>query len=123
MMKRSPIKRKVGLKRSIKPMKKTALRKVSKKQIRRLGDYKKTMQEYLAAHDFCERCGLDFRHGHAKSLHHKRGRGKYLADPRYYSALCISRHNHFTNEYIEGCHDWVEAHKKEARNEGWVLYD
>ena len=42
--------------------------------------------------------------------HHKKGRGKYLADKRFFMAACAFHHQH------------IEDHKKDARKRGYILY-
>lgn len=96
-MKKSPLRRKKGL------------RKVSAKQKGRLAEYYRKRDEYMATHPFCEMhlmAGLKFP---AQDLHHKRGRGKYLCDERYFSSLCRL------------CHDTIHNNPSWARKTGWLI--
>lgn len=42
--------------------------------------------------------------------HHKKRRGKYLSDKRYFMATCFAHHQ------------WIEDHKNEARERDYILY-
>lgn len=83
---------------------KKGLRKVSKKQSERLVKYTKAKKLYLKDHPFCEMCSAQ-----AEQIHHKRGRGIYLADPLYFSALCAP------------CHEKIHRNPNWARDNGWLI--
>lgn len=101
-------------------MKKTRLKRASGKRIKENKKYITARDEYLADKEFCERCKTKFDGTTPKSLHHKKGRGKYLADKEHFSALCTDRYN--GKKTIEGCHDWIHRNPNEARKEGWLLF-
>jgi len=103
-MKRSPLKRKTRLKRSAKPLKRTPLSPVSKKQQKRLQDYSVVRKAYLEEHPVCEACGQR----EATEIHHKEGRGSKTADPTTFMSIC------------RRCHNWIHAHPNRAREEGWL---
>lgn len=117
-MKRTPLKRKSWMKRSQKPMKKTALKRgisqlkrtklkqVGTKQAKKLKSYAKKKKEYYEEHPNCERCNSASN----LTLHHKMGRGQFLDDERYFMTACMT------------CHDEIEGNKKQARKDGWILY-
>lgn len=103
-MKKSPLRRKKGL------------RKVSAKQKGRLAEYYRKRDEYMAEHPLCEVClelnkslHPDMLAYPAVDLHHRRGRGKYLCDERYFCATC--RHHH----------DLIHRHGDWARKNGWLI--
>lgn len=85
-------------------MKKTPLRKVSKKQSRRLTEYRKAKASYMEEHRHCEMCSAP-----SQQIHHKRGRGIYLADPEFFAALCAP------------CHEEVHRNPNWARENGWLI--
>ena len=75
--------------------------------------YEREKEKWIKEHPFCQfsvmedlQCGVTY----PVTLHHKMGRGKYLADSRYFMTACL---NH---------HAWIEAHKKRARELGYILY-
>jgi hypothetical protein len=83
-MKRAP------LLRSTKRMKRTPLRKVSKKQSGRLRKYYPIQVEFLKKHKWCMICmalhGVKVR---SSEVHHSRGRnGRLLYDTRFFVASC-----------------------------------
>lgn len=87
-------------------MKRSPLRKVSKKRSSDLVKYNKAKKEYLDSHERCEICEC-FK---ARVIHHKKGRlGPLLWDQRYFMALC------------EPCHDTVETKKEWAMKMGYRL--
>lgn len=85
-------------------MKKTPLRKVSKKQSKRLTEYAKVKADYMKDHLVCEMCG-----DRSRQLHHKRGRGRYLCDPFFFAALCA------------WCHNKIHENPNWARATGWLI--
>jgi len=103
-MKRSPLKRKTPLKRSTKPLKRTRLSPVSKKQQKRLRDYSAVRKDYLDEHPVCEAC----LQRPAEEIHHKEGRGSKTADPTTFMSIC------------RRCHNWIHANPNRAREEGWL---
>lgn len=70
----------------------------------------------------CRRCGTNVR-GREFSRHHRKPRkmgGANRADANRLSnivTLCGSATT------PGGCHQWVETHRDEAREAGWLLYD
>lgn len=90
-------------------MKKTPLRKVSKKQSKRLTEYAWAKKKYMEDHPYCE-SHMGFGEViKATQLHHKKGRGIYLADPSYFAALCSA------------CHSFIHEHPNWARDAGWLI--
>src|SRR5687768_7920981 len=102
-MKRSPLTRKVGLKPSRKPMKRSPLRKVSKKLAPKLKQYSIQRKRFLEENTICPVTGLP-----TVDVHHAFGRGPYLLDESTW--IAVSR---------EG-HDWIHAHPNQARAKGWL---
>lgn len=97
-----PLRRKTPL-RAKSALKKTPLRRVSKKRAKENQEYAKVKREYLKAHPVCEGC----HSAKATSLHHYRGRIKgLLCDTRFFKALC------------HGCHEFVHLCPLNAREMG-----
>jgi hypothetical protein len=87
-------------------MKKTPLRRVSKKQQARLRIYYKLKDDYLSQNPVCEICNK--RGSGSTDVHHKEKRGPKLNDVSTWAALCRQ------------CHSYVEDNKSWAREEGWL---
>lgn len=86
-------------------MKRSPIRRVSKKR-RKLNDiYKLTAEKYLEAHPICEVC----KEAEATQIHHKARRLNYLCEPRYFLAVCY------------GCHRFIEDHPAASMKAGWTL--
>lgn len=51
-------------------------------------------------------CGRTF----GVTVHHRKGRGKYLDDERYFSTQCMCHHA------------WIHSHMKKARELGYILF-
>lgn len=109
-MKRSPLKRKARLK------------PVSDRRAKENAVYRKVRKEYLAAHPYCEICLAEHRieclkkaevHGvnRATEIHHRKGRGKYLNDVKFFLAVCRK------------CHNAVGDNPKWAESRGYLLKD
>jgi len=86
-------------------MKKTPLRKVSKKRAEELKEYKKLREELLTPSVTCEVC-LTRK---ATQIHHKKRRGKYMLDQSTYLPCCAE------------CHRKIEDNPKWARDCGYSL--
>lgn len=105
--------------------KKSKLSRKSNKESSRQSKYRKASKEYLEDHPRCELCG----NPSSLSIHHKMGRsGEYLWDKSFFMTLCLlgyamdraypdSNHSH-----TGGCHGWVEANKRLARELKLILY-
>ena len=88
-------------------MKRTPLRKRSKKRSRQEAEYSKLRLLYLDRHPFCQAklpgCGLK-----ATEIHHKKGRvDKDLTDNTEWMSVCRS------------CHQYIETHPVEATELGF----
>lgn len=101
-MKRKPLKRKTGLKR-------TPIRRVSAKLSKELKRYYVLRQEFLVENPMCSVAISKDCSVWASQIHHKLRRGKYLNDTSTWMSLCWR------------CHEWIEAHGKYARKMGWIL--
>lgn len=83
------------------------IKQISDKQKKRLEEYEKARDEYMAAHEVCEVRGC---YNLANDLHHKAGRvGSLLSDKKYFMAVC------------RGCHENIHEHPKEAEREGYIV--
>lgn len=100
------------------------LRKVSKKRKKEHLEYSKVSKKFLIENPECEICG---QREHL-SVHHKKGRGKYLCDTEHFMVACVvgnyldavyPESNHF---HTGGCHGWIEANKEKARELGYITY-
>lgn len=69
----------------------------------------KIKKQFLIDHPFCECKRLECKGGKAVDLHHLKGRGIYLNDPRYF--LAMSRE----------CHNWIKENSKEALELGLIV--
>ncbi len=98
-------------------MRKTPLRKVSKKKATEQAIYRQLKNEALSSQPLCEFPTL-YSNGYepgcvnrATQVHHAKGQqGALLNDKRYWWLLCMEHHR------------WVEDHKNEARKMGLILY-
>lgn len=105
------IQRRQYLKRSTKPLKRTPLRRMSKKRRRESVIYSEKRKIFLQSHPWCEvavgvatECVGGNR---STDVHHVAGRlgGNYL-DESTWKASCRS------------CHDWIHNHPGQARQRG-----
>jgi len=91
--------------RRTKLLRKTAIRKVSRKREMELKVYRVLREEYLREHPCCEFPGCATR---AQDIHHKKGRGKWLNVSDHFMGLC--RHHH----------RWIHDHPSQARGLGYL---
>ena len=84
------------------------IRKVSKKQAKRLTEYTVLRTKFLVEKNMtCERCG---KVDPEIQLHHRRGRiGNNLLDVSTFMAVCYE------------CHRWIELHPEESKLAGFSL--
>jgi hypothetical protein len=88
-------------------MKRTPLRKVSKKRAKELRKYYWERGNFLAMRRFCEMPKVGICLNPATDVHHEKGRrGKTLLDKRYWWAMCREHHR------------WIHDHAREARKLG-----
>jgi len=103
-MKRSP------LKRSTKPLKRTQLKRVSKKMAKAYETYRQRRKDFLAEHPFCEVeivvPGVLSCMGASCDVHHINKRGPYLNDTSTWLAVCRE------------CHTFIHNNPKIARELG-----
>jgi hypothetical protein len=78
----------------------------SDKMTSKLEDYYIERKKYLNVHTHCEAIGCKHK---ATQIHHRKGRGKYLCDPRYFMAICDPHHK------------WCEANPAEAKKLGYSV--
>lgn len=87
-------------------MKRTPLRKVSKKRRSQLGEYSKLRRDYMKAHPICAMCN----NAKASDIHHRNGRnGDRLNNTVFWVSLCRS------------CHTYIHDHPGFARDHGWLI--
>jgi len=94
-------------------MKKTPLRRASKKRAADLKIYRAVAPSFLEDNPRCQCPGPDGRPcpNEATQIHHMKGRlGPLLTDVQWWMAVC------------QACHVYIEDHKKEARKRGLILY-
>jgi hypothetical protein len=84
------IQRHTPLRRSSKLLKRSSLRKVSKKHAKELRTYSKLRKAFLEEHTTCQYPGCSSR---AEDLHHKAKRGKFLNDTTQFMAVCRYHHD------------------------------
>ncbi len=104
-MKRTPLKRKTGLKRTGK------LRMRSKKRQKEEAQYNKRVKEWKLENPWCRACPAVFPMDPApqptKDCHHMAGReGKLLLDEKWWLPVC------------RDCHSWIGASPNTARELG-----
>lgn len=88
-------------------MKRTRLRRVSKKRAMELRAYAIMRPIFLAANPFCEFDPMCLKR--AVDIHHIRGRaGNLITDERYLMAICREHHA------------WIHSHAKKAREMGML---
>lgn len=115
------IRRRKPLKRSTKPLRRTPLRRVSKRHGKALREYFKVRAEYLAEHPECEAGPLiakaplpDFYirptcMGRSNQVHHMARRGPNLCKKETFCACCAD------------CHRWIETHAQKSRELGLLM--
>jgi hypothetical protein len=86
-------------------MKRSPIRKVSKRRRSENKIYRELSETYLEQHPVCECCG----ERQATQIHHKARRGIYLLVIKYFMAVCSV------------CHHFIETHPEAARKAGWLL--
>jgi len=132
MKPRKPILRRKPLKRSLKPLKRTRLKKVSSKRSREMKVYAAKRAVFMAAHPFCEITirtlglneadviaeggyykdvwGRTVRCPASEDCHHVHGRtGSNYLDEKTWMAVCRTQH------------DRVKAEPKWARENGFLV--
>lgn len=90
-------------------MKRTPLRKVSKKYAKELATYRSLKKFILGERYYCEmpsRTGAPSCLNRATQIHHMKGRGKNLNSVVYWLAIC------------NDCHRYIHDHANEARKLG-----
>lgn len=100
--------RRTPLKRGTNPLKRTPLRRVSKKQGAKLRDYSKIRAEFLSENRRCEVCVPEICRHASQDVHHSQGRGPYLCAKETFVAAC------------RPCHDWIHSHPGQAREAGYL---
>ena len=88
-------------------MKKTPLRRVSKKRQKELREYSKLRKAYLSEHPTCEVC----EEKPATDIHHRhsRGLGGAFVDLSNFVGVCRS------------CHRMIHEQPSKARENGWLI--
>lgn len=81
--------------------------KVSPKRKEINADYTKLADEFKRKNPECIVRVNQYCTGKTESVHHKRGRGRYLLDVSTFLPCCLS------------CHGYIEAHPKEAKEKRW----
>lgn len=81
--------------------------KVSDKQRKLNEQYTRISDKFKKENPICGIRVNQFCSGKTESVHHKRGRGKYLLDVSTFIGCCIS------------CHTYIENHPEEAKQKGW----
>lgn len=94
-------------------MKRTPIKRVSKKRQPQLRIYSKTRLQFLALRPYCQACPKILMGGplhKATDIHHMKGRhGSLLNDARFWLAVCRT------------CHDVIHRHPAEARKKGLLI--
>ncbi len=98
------IQRRKPLKRSTQPLKRSPLRRVSKKRHRESRIYSALRAAQLIANPACEVCHCAIY----LDLHHLKGRGKFYLDPTTFLTVCRS------------CHEKIHANPSWARANGYL---
>jgi len=93
------------LKRGTTQLKRSNIRRVSKKRAKEMVEYNKLRLVYMGEHLVCEKCNQ----APSQDLHHKHKRGIYYLTVEYFSALC------------RPCHTHIHDYPNQAREEGWLI--
>ncbi len=101
------IQRRTPLKRSASPLKRTPLRRVSKKLAKGLRAYSKLRRDFLVDHPNCEITRDGCTH-QSTQVHHGAGRGTNLNEIGTWFAICGN------------CHLWLHANARTARLLGFL---
>ena len=105
-MKRSPLRRKSGL-RGNGTLRRSKLNPVSSKRRRQLSEYAKVRSAYLKLNPVCVCCATH----PSTEIHHRKGRWKErLNDSIWFAALC------------RNCHDYIHANAEWAYEKGWLIH-
>ena len=80
--------RKTPLKRSTKPLRRTSLRRVSKKRRKQMHAYSLLRSAFLEAHPVCQVCDM----ARSVDVHHKAKRGKNYLNVDTWLAVCRQHH-------------------------------
>jgi hypothetical protein len=72
---------------------KKPIKAISSKQVKLLAEYRKVRDPYMRNHPKCE---VDGCQNKSTELHHKKGRGEFLSDVRYFMAVCRGCHKKIT---------------------------
>lgn len=80
---------------------------VSDKRKEQNKEYAKISEDFKRGNPSCAARINGYCTGKTESVHHKRGRGKYLLDVSTFFPCCLS------------CHSYIEAHPEEAKERGW----
>ena len=91
-------------------IRRTPLRRVSKKHAAALARYYELRRAFLAENTLCEgfKVGLAGCEGDAVEPHHTKGRGIHLNDVSSWLPMCRQ------------CHTWCHQHPSLARARGWL---
>ena len=89
-------------------LRKTPLRRVSRKRARELRTYSGLRRDFLATHPRCEIARKGICTGQAQDVHHVHRRGLHLNDVGTWLAVCRC------------CHDWTHTHPGQARVLGFL---
>lgn len=81
--------------------------KVSEKRKELNKEYFKLADEFKRENPKCVVRANQYCTGKTESVHHKRGRGRYLLDVSTFLPCCLS------------CHGFIEANPQEAKERGW----
>lgn len=101
-MRKKPLKRKT-------PLKRTPIRRVSKKLSRELKRYYVLRDKFLRENPACTAVIDPNCMRISNEVHHKARRGKNLNKVETWMAICGT------------CHLWIEIHANESRKRGWLL--
>ena len=91
-------------------IRRTPLRRVSKKHAAALAKYYELRRAFLSEQTLCEgfKVGLAGCEGDAVEVHHQKGRGIHLNDVSTFLAVC------------RPCHEFIHQHPSQARARGWL---
>ncbi len=104
-------------------LKRTPLSPISKKQSKKLREYKKAREEHYKDEENqkCFLCGSTKN----LSIHHIKKRGNLISDKSYFISLCLigdylNQLYPDHNQSGSGCHGHIEANKDWARENGYI---
>jgi hypothetical protein len=108
LLRKTPLKAKSFMKRKAFKAKRTRIKPMSEKRKRESKEYSKLRIEFLTDNQECQVKKSCCTHA-STDVHHMARRGRFYLVVSTWKAAC------------RPCHDWIETHPMEAREEGFLM--